>query len=303
MIGAGAPEGFRSGFASIVGRPTVGKSTLLNQMMRRKVAITSPRAQTTRNAIRGVVNTDAAQVVFVDTPGLHRPRTILGEALNNVVHRTLRDMDAVVFVLDASQRIGPGDAFLARELIAAQARVVPALSKADLVSEHQLARQAERVGALGAFEPVLGVSGRTGAGVDRLIETVIGLLEPGPMYYPPGMVTDQPERVVIAELIREKALELTREEVPHSIAVVVEEMERIGEGLVEIDAILFVERDSQKGIVLGRRGAMIKEIGSRARSDIESLLGSDIYLRLRVKVEKDWQRRRELVARFGYGVV
>ncbi len=296
-----APPGFRSGFASLVGRPNVGKSTLLNQVLRRKIAITSPRPQTTRNAIRGVYTTLEAQIVFVDTPGLHKPQTQLGRTLNKVVRTTLTEVDVVAFLVDGAQGVGRGDAFVAEELRRIDTPVVVVLNKVDLMDAGQLARQRTAAEALGDW-PVLAASARAGAGIAELLAELAGRLPEGPLYYPPDAVTDQPERQLVAELIREKVLELTREEVPHAVAVVVEEMEgRDDGGLVDIDALIYVERSSQKGIVIGKGGRVLKEVGTKARRDIEALLGSRVYLHLRVKVEPDWQKRAGLIDRFGYG--
>lgn len=296
-----APPGFRSGFVAVVGRPNVGKSTLVNRLCGRKIAITASRPQTTRNAIRGVLTTEEAQVVFVDTPGLHKPRTTLGEKLNEVVRGTLRQVDAVLFVVDASGGVGRGDAFIAAELPRGRTPVVAVLNKVDLTDEASLGVATDAVGRLGDFE-VVPTAALVGAGLAELLVALVEHLPEGPLYYPPDMVTDQPEEQLVAELVREKVLELTREEVPHSVAVVIEEMApREGSDLVDIDAVIYVERPSQKGIVIGQQGRMLKEVGTRAREEIEALLGSRVFLRLRVKVERDWQKRAALVTRFGYG--
>ena len=280
----------------------MGKSTLLNQILRSKVAITSDRPQTTRNAIRGVHTTDETQIVFVDTPGLHKPHSALGTRLNRVVRNTLSEVEVVVFVVDVPAGIGSGDEFIAKELSEVSTPVVVALNKVDLVSDDDLARVHSRIIEMTGWE-AFPISARTGKGVDGLLTALVGHLPEGPLYYPPDAVTDQPEAQIIAELIREKVLEFTHEEVPHSVAVVVEEIIRRNEAGedVEIDAVIYVERDSQKGIVIGKGGKMLKEVGIRARRDIEALLGSHVFLHLRVKVERDWQRRASLVARFGYG--
>jgi GTP-binding protein Era len=296
-----APEGFRSGFVSIVGRPNVGKSTLLNRILRRKVAITSDRPQTTRNTIRGILTTPEAQLVFVDTPGLHKPVTALGERLNRAVRSTIGEVDVAVLVLDASAGVGSGDAFVADALRERGLPVVVALNKVDLVDRERLAAERERARALGGWD-VIDTSARLGAGVGELLGIVSDLLPAGPLYYPPESVTDQPERRLVAELIREKLLALTREEVPHSLAVVVDEIEPEPDGgPTTINATIYVERESQKGIVIGKGGHILKEAGTRARRDIEAVLEKHVFLRLRVKVEPDWQRREALVDRFGYG--
>jgi GTPase len=293
-----SPAGYRSGFVSIVGRPNVGKSTLLNQILRNKVAITSDRPQTTRNAIRGVYTADDAQLVFVDTPGLHKPRTALGKRLNRLVRDTLDEVDVAVFLVDATG-VGSGDAFIASELKRHGAKIVVALNKIDLVSPAGLdtarVRATELVG-----EPPFGISAKTGAGVHELVRAVVAMMPEGPLLYPPDALSDQSDGQLIAELVREKALEVTHQEVPHSIAVVVEEMIEEDDAL-RIHATLYVERDSQKGIVIGRGGKMLKQIGTRARRDIEAALGRHVYLDLHVKVAKDWQSRDESTERFGYG--
>lgn len=293
------PPGYRSGFVALTGRPNTGKSTLMNQVLRSKVAITSDRPQTTRNAIRGVLTTDAAQIVFVDTPGLHKPHSALGTRLNRLVRNTLAEVEAIVFLVDVADGLGSGDEFIAKDLAGVKTPVVVALNKVDLVDDDTLARQHTRIMELTGYE-AFPISARTGKGIDGLLAALIGHLPEGPLFYPPDVVTDQPERQIISELIREKILEQTREEVPHSVAVVVEEMTTEDDSIV-IDAIVYVERDSQKGIVIGRGGKVLKDVGTRARKEIEALLGSHVFLHLRVKVEKDWQRIESLVARFGYG--
>jgi GTP-binding protein Era len=272
---------------------------LLNRILKNKVAITSDRPQTTRNAIRGIHTTSEAQLVFVDTPGLHKPHSALGERLNRVVHSTLSEVDVGIFLVDASEGVGAGDAFIASALKEVNAPIVVALNKIDAATPAQLEAARLRITELGGWIP-FGVSARSGAGVDELVSHVAAQLPLGPLYYPPDAVTDQPERQIVAELVREKVLERTREEVPHSVAVVVDEIDASGER-IEIEATIYVERDSQKGIVIGKGGKVLKEIGTHARRDIEKLLGGHVFLQLRVKVEHDWQRRDGMVARFGYG--
>jgi GTP-binding protein Era len=291
---------FRSGFVSIVGRPNVGKSTLLNTLLGRKVAITSPKPQTTRNAIRGVLTGDGWQMVFVDTPGLHKPRTALGERLNEVVRRTLREVDAIVCMVDATEEIGPGDRLVAEEVLATGTPAICAVNKMDAVTHEQLVPQLAAVEALGAWREIIPISAREGSNVDRLRNLLVALLPEGPQYYPDGVFTDQPREFLVAEIVREKALELTRQEVPHSIAVVVEELAERDDGLLETHATVYVERESQKGIVIGKGGAMLKEIGSRARKELEWIFGTKVFLRLQVKVAKDWQRDPRALARLGY---
>lgn len=297
----GEEGGFRSGFVSLVGRPNVGKSTLVNVMVGGKVAIVTDKPQTTRNAIRGVLTLEDAQVVLVDTPGLHKPRNLLGEHLNSVVRRTLGEMDVAVGLFDASQEIGRGDAFLADEVLKTSTPAIGVLTKADLVSPDVLLSRMEAVGSLGGWHSVLTTSAVRGTGILDLVHEIAGLLPEGPLYYPEGVVTDQPESMVAGEIVREKVLELTRQEVPHAVAVVVDEMApREGKELVDIHASIYVVRESQKGIVIGRGGKVLKEIGIRARAEIEALLGSKVFLDLRVKVEPRWQRDEDLLARMGY---
>lgn len=284
-----------------MGRPNVGKSTLLNQIVGQKVAISSTRPQTTRTAIRGILHRPDAQVVFVDTPGFHKPKTTLGKRLNSTVRRTLDEVDAALFVLDASKEIGKGDAFLASQLKTGSMPVICVVNKADKVMPDRLLEQIENGRKLGDWRDVLTTSASRGTGIDDLIGTLIRLLPEGPPYYPAEMITDQSELGMVSELIREKALQLTREEVPHSVAVEVEEIVRDQDrDLIEIYAHIFVERDSQKGILIGRGGKMLKEIGTRARIEIETLLGQKVFLDLRVKVLSEWQRDDRSLDRLGY---
>ena len=294
-------EDYRSGFIGIIGRPNVGKSTLLNSLAGRKLAITSERPQTTRNRVRAVVTSTEAQLIFVDTPGFHKPKGALGEKLNAMVRSTMRDVDVILFVLDGATTIGRGDVFIAGELKKVETPVVGVVNKVDLIDQEKVESQLEVARHLHPFAAVLPVSSKYGANVDTLTEFLTGFLPTGPQYFPPEMVSDQPEKVLIAELIREKALELTRDEVPHSVAVMVEEvMPRQDGRLVDIEATIYVERESQKGIIIGKGGRLIKEIGTRARKEIEPLLGSKVFLSLRVKVEKNWSKNPEFINRLQY---
>ncbi|MGZ4121354.1 MAG: GTPase Era [Actinomycetota bacterium] len=292
--------GHRSGFIALVGRPNVGKSTLLNAFVGRKVAITSRKPQTTRNAIRGVLTGDGWQIVFIDTPGLHKPKTLLGERLNDVVHHTLREVDAIVFMLDATQPVGTGDEFVARAVLNTGTPAICVVNKMDAARREQLVPQLASAQELGEWREIVPISAARGTNVDQLQDLLVGLLPEGPQYYPEGMVSDQPREVLLAEIVREKALQLTRQEIPHSIAVRTEEVVERDDDVVEIHATVFVERDSQKGIVIGKGGAMLKEIGTRARQDLEWLLGQKVYLALQVKVAKDWQRDPRKLERLGY---
>lgn len=289
----------KSGFAAVVGRPNVGKSTLVNTMVGAKVAITSTRPQTTRNAIRGVVTGPDHQLVLVDTPGLHKPRNELGNRLNSVVSGTLADSDAAVFVIDATMPIGPGDRMIAQRLVDSGVDVVVAVNKVDRASRPQTVAQLVEA-AEWPFTDIYPVSALTGEGVAELVDELVGRLAEGPAYFPEGMTSDQPEHRVIGEIIREKFLDRLRDELPHSLAVRVEEIEQREDGLIDIMADVVVERDSQKGIVIGKGGAMLEVSGTEARKELESLLGERVNLSLKVVVEKDWQSRPHLLDRLGF---
>ena len=291
----------RSGFCSIVGRPNVGKSTLLNALVGQKIAITTPVPQTTRHAVRGVLHRADAQVVFVDTPGLHKPKTLLGSRLNEVARGTLSGVDLVVFLVDGSVEIGRGDGFIAGLLAEVATPVIAAVNKVDRTGRARQLPQLARLAELGDWAEVVPISAATGDNVAALADLIVDRMPEGPPYFPQGQVTDQPPEQLVAEIIREKAITLMREEVPHSIAVVVEEMgPGSAEGVLAVTATLYVERDSQKGIVIGRGGSVLRDIGSRARAELELLLGARIYLDLRVKLSKEWQRDAKKLQRLGY---
>ena len=289
----------RSGFVAVVGRPNVGKSTLVNAAVGSKVAITSPRPQTTRNTIRGVVHGDDAQLVLIDSPGLHKPKNALGERLNRLVYGTLTEADAALFVIDATAPIGPGDRLIADRLREAGVSTVVAVNKTDAARSDQIVAQLGDAGEwdMAAYVPV---SGLEGDGLPELVGELVALMPEGPAYFPPDMVSDQPEQLIIAELVREKYLARLREELPHSLTVVVDDMEERENGTVYIGARVVVERNSQKGIVIGKGGTLLKTVGAEARSEIEPLLGSAIFLDLRVKVEKGWQDEPQLLDRLGF---
>jgi GTPase len=294
---------FKSGFACFAGRPNVGKSTLMNALVGTKVAITSSRPQTTRRAIRGVVHRPDAQLVIIDTPGLHRPRTLLGERLDSLARSTLTEVDVIGFCLPAAERIGPGDKYLAAELASIRKTpVVAIVTKTDEAARPQVAAQLAAVSALGEWADVVPVSAVTGFQLDVLADVLVSHLPPGRPLYPAGDLTDEPEQILVAELIREAILEGVTDELPHSIAVVVEEMGPRADraDLVDVHAVMYVERPSQKAIVLGARGARLKEVGTTARQQIEALLGSRVYLDLRVKIAKDWQRDPGQLRRLGF---
>ena len=342
------PADFRAGFAVFVGRPNVGKSTLTNALVGRKVAITSNRPQTTRHTIRGIVHRTDGQLILVDTPGLHRPRTLLGQRLNDVVAQTLGEVDVIGFCVPADQKVGPGDRYIAQQVVAAVGRtpVVAIVTKADLVPQQRLAEQLVAVSELGrevvteersqreerrrrrdaassakgtggrpaaqrtedtpaGWAHVIPVSAADGFQMDEIAELLVSLMPVSPPLYPEGDLTDEPEVTMMGELIREAALEGVRDELPHSLAVVVDEVsEREGRSpdnpMLDVHASVYVERDSQKAIVIGKRGARLREIGTRARAQIESLLGTRIYLDLHVKVAKEWQRDPRQLSKLGF---
>ena len=300
---------YRAGFACLIGRPNAGKSTLTNAMVGQKVAITSSKPQTTRHTIRGVVTGEDAQLVLIDTPGLHKPRTLLGERLNDLVRATLLEVDVIGFCLPSDQRVGPGDAFIAHELEElrrARPRPMVALAtKADLVDKARLAEQLIAIDQLGSWDAIVPCSATTGEQVDVVIRELSARLPTSPPLYPEGVLTDEPEAVVIAELIREAALEGVRQELPHSLAVVVEEMvPREGRHpdhpLLDLRVNLYVERDSQKAIIIGRGGSRLRDVGTRSRGQIEALLGQRVFLDLHVKVAKDWQRDPRQLRNLGF---
>jgi GTPase len=295
---------FRSGFASLVGRPNTGKSTLVNALVGSKVAIMSDRPQTTRHVIRGIVTRPDAQLVVVDTPGFHRPRTLLGQRLNDVVLATLTEVDVVVVCVPADQKVGPGDRFIAEQLtrVAGKTPVIAVVTKTDIASQEVVAERLLEVAALGEWDEVVPVSAVDGFQVSLLADLLLIRLPEGPPMYPEGELTDSPEEQLVAELIREAALVGVRDELPHSIAVVVDELRRRPgrDDLLEIDAVMYVERDSQKGIVIGAGGKRLRDVGSNARTQIEALLGTKVYLDLRVKVAKDWQRDPKQLRKLGF---
>jgi GTPase len=300
---------FHSGFVCLVGRPNTGKSTLTNALVGSKVAITSSRPQTTRHTIRGIVHRDDFQIILVDTPGLHRPRTLLGKRLNDLVRDTYAEVDAIGLCIPADEAIGPGDRWIVEQIgsVAPTTTLVVVVTKIDKVNKDRLAAQLAAVGELvgitdGRQAEIVPVSAVTGEQIDVLIDVLAAALPPGPAYYPDGELTDEPEEVLMAEFIREAALEGVREELPHSLAVVIDEVNpREGrDDLIDVHAVLYVERESQKGIVIGKGGARLREVGTAARGQIEKLLGTKVYLDLRVKVAKNWQRDPKQLGRLGF---
>lgn len=307
LVDAEYPKDFRAGFVTVVGRPNVGKSTLMNRLVGREVAITSRRPETTRHAVRGIVHRPHGQLVLVDTPGYHRPRTLLGSRLNQMVREALEEVDAVAFCLPSNQRIGPGDRFIARELRSVHAPVVAVATKSDLVGRERLARHLLAIEGLGEWADIVPVSAKTGAQVAELSDVLVGRMPLSPPLYPSGEVSDESTETMIAEYVREAALQGVRDELPHSIAVQVDEIvprpAREGDArppLVDVRVNVYVERDSQKAIVIGRRGARLKAVGTAARARIEALLGRRVFLDLHVRTAKDWQSDPQMLERLGF---
>jgi GTP-binding protein Era len=296
---------FRSGFVCFVGRPNTGKSTLTNALVGTKVAITSNRPQTTRHTIRGIVNRENFQIILVDTPGLHRPRTLLGQRLNDLVKGTYSEVDVIGLCIPADEKIGPGDRWIYEQIrtVAPNTTLLVIVTKIDKVSKDRVAAQLLAASELvGPDTEIVPVSATTGEQLDVLIDVLAAQLPPGPAFYPDGELTDEPEELLMAELIREAALDGVRDELPHSLAVLIEEVSpREGrDDLIDVHANLYVERESQKGIVIGKGGARLREVGTAARTQIEKLLGTKVYLDLRVKIAKNWQRDPKQLGRLGF---
>ena len=291
---------YKSGFVAVVGRPNVGKSTLLNQLVGQKIAIVSDTPQTTRNRILGILTLPEAQILFLDTPGIHKPQHKLGEYMVNSARSSLREVDLILFVSDVTESVGPGERFILDMLKDEQTPVVLVLNKVDLVSKDKLLPIISQYSAFRDFTAIVPLSALAGTNTDRLLAVIKDLLPEGPQYYPEDEVTDQPERVVAAEFIREKIFRLTREEIPHSTAVEVEEMKTRPNGDVFLRATIYVERESQKGIIIGAKGAMLKEIGQQARLDLESIFDSRFFVDLWVKVKSDWRNKEGSLRMFGY---
>lgn len=291
---------YKSGFVAVIGRPNVGKSTLVNSLIGQKIVIMSDKPQTTRNKILCVLTQDDAQIVFIDTPGIHKPKHKLGEYMVKAAENTLKEVDVICFVVDASEELGAGELYILERLQATNKPVILVVNKIDKIGKQQVLPTISRYAERYDFTGVVPISAKEETNLDGLVTEIKKHLEEGPQYYPSDMVTDQPERLVTAELIREKVLHLTREEIPHAIAVDIEEMATRKNDDVYIRATIYVERDSQKGIVIGAKGALLKEIGAMARVDIENLLGSKVYLDLWVKVKKDWRNRDGILRGLGY---
>ncbi|MBA7686802.1 GTPase Era [subsurface metagenome] len=292
---------FKSGFVGIIGRTNVGKSTLVNNLVQQKVAIISPKPQTTRRRIRCVVNRDNYQMIFIDAPGIHKPRDRLGERLNAAALGFLEEMDVILFMIEASGTIGKGDRFISEKLKSVNRSKILVINKIDLIDEDEIERKISKAKKLGIFEEIIPISAKYNKNLDQLLETLSHFLPYGQPYFPEDMLTDQHPKIWVSEIIREKALENLREEVPHSIAVEVEKMEkRKDKDIIDLEAIIYVERNSQKGIVIGKNGSMLKRIGSSARKEIELFLGIKVFMRLWVKVKKDWRKDESSIKRFGY---
>lgn len=292
---------YKSGFISIIGRPNVGKSTFLNRVIGQKIAIMSDKPQTTRNKVQGVYTTDDAQMIFIDTPGIHKPKHKLGDFMMKIAQNTLKEVDVILFMVNVEEGLGKGDHFIIEKLKGVKTPVYLILNKIDQIHPDALLPMIQQYNDLFPFAATVPISALEGNNVDQLLQLLKDQLPEGPQFYPADQITDHPERFIVSELIREKVLHLTREEIPHSIAVVIDKMERKDEkNLIDVIATIIVERDSQKGIVIGKQGSMLKEVGKRSRVDIENLLGSKVYLELWVKVQKDWRNRSANLRDFGF---
>lgn len=291
---------YKSGFVSIIGRPNVGKSTFLNRIVGQKIAIMSDKPQTTRNKIQGVYTENEAQIIFIDTPGIHKPKHKLGDFMVKMAQNTLKEVDIVLFMVNAVEGFGRGEEYIIEKLQGTKSPVFLVVNKIDQIHPDDLLLLIDKYRTLYDFAEVVPISALEGNNVDSLLRTIKKYLPEGPQYYPENQVTDHPERFIIAELVREKVLHLTREEVPHSVAVVIDAIEKRDGGAVYVNATIVVERSSQKGIMIGKQGGMLKEIGKRARFDIEALLGSKVFLELWVKVQKDWRNKMSQLRDLGF---
>ncbi|WP_226673169.1 GTPase Era [Rossellomorea aquimaris] len=301
MSNIGSNKEYKSGFISIIGRPNVGKSTFLNRVIGQKIAIMSDKPQTTRNKVQGVYTTDDAQMIFIDTPGIHKPKHKLGDFMMKIAQNTLKEVDVILFMVNVEEGLGKGDHFIIEKLKGVKTPVFLILNKIDQIHPDELLPMIQQYNDLFPFAATVPISALEGNNVDHLLQLLKDLLTEGPQFYPADQITDHPERFIVSELIREKVLHLTREEIPHSVAVVIDKMERKQEkDLIDVIATIIVERDSQKGIVIGKQGSMLKEVGKRSRVDIENLLGSKVYLELWVKVQKDWRNRSSNLRDFGF---
>jgi GTPase len=292
---------FKSGFISIIGRPNVGKSTFLNRVIGQKIAIMSDKPQTTRNKVQGVLTTSESQMIFIDTPGIHKPKHKLGDFMMKIAQNTLKEVDIILFMVNVEEGLGKGDQFIIEKLKGVKTPVFLILNKIDQIHPDELLPIIKRYNELFPFAATVPISALEGNNVEHLLKLIQDNLPEGPQFYPADQITDHPERFIVSELIREKVLHLTREEIPHSIAVVIDKMEKKGDkNLIDVLATIIVERDSQKGIVIGKQGSMLKEVGKRSRMDIENLLGTKVYLELWVKVQKDWRNRASNLRDYGF---
>ena len=291
---------FKSGFVSIIGRPNVGKSTFMNKVLGQKIAIMSDKPQTTRNKIQGVYTTDDSQMIFIDTPGIHKPKHQLGEHMMKVARNTLRETEVILFLVNVSEELGRGDEFIIDMLQNTKTPIVLVMNKIDLVHPDKLIQQIEVYKDKLEFSDIVTISALQGNNIEKLLEVIEGYLPDGPMYYPADRITDHPEHFIVSELIREKALHLTSQEIPHAIGVEIDRMKADAKGTVHVSATIYVERESQKGMVIGKNGKMLKEIGKLARADIENLLGSKVFLEVWVKVQKDWRNKTQFIRSLGY---
>ncbi|WP_174613842.1 GTPase Era [Virgibacillus ihumii] len=291
---------YKSGFVAIVGRPNVGKSTFMNSVIGQKIAIMSDKAQTTRNKIQGVLTEEDAQLIFIDTPGIHKPKHRLGDFMVKIAEDTLNEVDAVLFMINADEGYGRGDQYILDRLQQIKRPVFLIINKIDLIHPEEVFALIEQYKDKYNFAEIIPISALQGNNVNHMLDVLKKYIPEGPQYYPEDQITDHPERFIISELIREKALQLTREEVPHSIAVVMENIEKHESDAVYIQATIITERKTQKGIIIGKQGSMLKNIGKDARKDIESLLGSKVYLDLWVKVQKDWRNRQSQLRELGF---
>lgn len=291
---------FKSGFVTLIGRPNVGKSTLLNNIIGQKITIISDKAQTTRNKIQGIYTTEDSQVVFIDTPGIHKPKHRLGQFMVDSAISTINEVDVVLFVVNVSQKLGPGDRFIMEKLATTDTPVFLILNQIDQIHPNDLLPIIDQYRAEFDFAEIIPTSALQGQNIKELLKTIRSYLSEGPQFYPEDQISDHPEYFIISELIREKVLHLTKEEVPHSVAVVTDKVERDGEGKVHVFASIIIERKSQRGIIIGKGGKMLKRIGTMARKDIEKLLGDKIYLELWVKVQKDWRNKPSYLDEYGY---
>lgn len=292
--------GHKSGFISIIGRPNVGKSTFLNRVIGQKIAIMSDKPQTTRNKVQGVLTTNDSQLIFIDTPGIHKPKHRLGDFMMKVAQNTLKEVDLILFMVNAEEGFGRGEEFILEKFQNVKTPIFLVVNKIDTIHPDKLLSVIESYKEKYPFKEIVPISALEGNNVERLLEQIKEYMPEGPQFYPADQVTDHPERFIVSELIREKALHLTREEIPHSLAVVIEKMEKKPNDMVHVMATIVVERDSQKGIIIGKQGGMLKEIGKRARIDIENLLGTKVFLELWVKVQKDWRNKMSQLRDFGF---